>query len=342
MTAPTTTAEITRYTEAVRAALADLSAEDRDDLMEDVEAHLTEVAAEGRGSLEERLGAPGEYAAELRASAGLPVTGPAPRQSWRTGLSAAVAASPLGRGLTAAAGNRQVAAFRAFLPELRPGWWVFRGYLAVWLLAWFTGGGSAAILPRVGGNAVLGFLLMIAAVWASVRLGRHWQVHPPDRGWVVLGTAGAVLLTAFFLLAGGSRSGFSADYAPPAQPVDQRLQLTNIYAFDSDGHPLSGVQLFDQDGNPIEPTGPVFDANGNPVPMQPRFDSAGKPVHNVFPREPVDGAGQARPFAPPFSPPRLAPSAGPSVTASPSQSPGPSPTQSPSASPGVSPAATPR
>ena len=72
MTAPTTTPEIIRYRDAVRAALADLSAEDRDDLMEDVESHLTEVAAENDGSLARLVGG-GEPAAKK---------GKAPRTHW--------------------------------------------------------------------------------------------------------------------------------------------------------------------------------------------------------------------------------------------------------------------
>src|SRR5215211_2863511 len=68
--------DVARYATAVRAAFADLPGPERELLLEDLEDHLQEVAAEAGGPLEERLGRPETYAAELRASAGLP--GPAP------------------------------------------------------------------------------------------------------------------------------------------------------------------------------------------------------------------------------------------------------------------------
>jgi hypothetical protein len=67
--------EIARYATAVRAAFADRPGPERELLLEDLEDHLQEVAAEAGGSLTERLGRPEAYAAELRASAGLPATG---------------------------------------------------------------------------------------------------------------------------------------------------------------------------------------------------------------------------------------------------------------------------
>ncbi|MDP9239091.1 MAG: hypothetical protein M3O55_00380 [Actinomycetota bacterium] len=329
MTAPTTTPEIDRYVAAVRVALADLSAEDRDDLMEDVESHLAEVAAENTGSLEARLGKPADYAAELRSSAGLPMTGPQVRQSWRTGLSAAVADSPVGRRLAAITGNRQYAALRRFMVELRPGWWVMRGYLVVLLL---SGGQRSGIFPRIAGNALLGLVLTIAAVWASVRLGRHWQSHPPtNRFWVVLVTALTGIVVLLMIVSGWSGVSRPEYYSGPG-PVGKAegiANLSNIYAFDSEGNALTGVQLFDQDGNPIDVTGPMFDRNGMEVPLRPLFNAAGAPVNNVFPRQSANGVVPVAPFvAPrlaPSAPSSPAPSAGPSAAASPSPSAVPSP-----------------
>jgi hypothetical protein len=335
VTAPTTAPEIERYLAAVRAALADLSTEDREDLMEDVASHLADVAAEGRGTLEDRLGKPWDYAAELRSAAGLPVAGRATRQSWSAGLSAAVASSPVGRALAAASENRQVRDFRGFLPELRPGWWVLRGYLAVLLLSAVFGEGSAGIIPRVGNSALLGLLLTMAAMWGSVRLGRRWQAHPPGKRWAVAGAVTAVVLGVFFLATGfGFNRSSSPDvyYGPPPESASVSDSLTNIYAFDADGHPLTGVQLFDQDGKAINVTA-SYDANGNELHMQRRFTVSGVPVDNVFPRQPADGIGQA----PPFAPPRLAPTAGPSPSPSVAPSGGASPVPTPTPTPTPSP-----
>ena len=55
--------DVARYATAVRAACADLPGPDRELLLEDLEDHLGEVAAEAGGPLAERLGRPEAYAA---------------------------------------------------------------------------------------------------------------------------------------------------------------------------------------------------------------------------------------------------------------------------------------
>src|SRR5687767_7085569 len=83
MTSTTVDLQVKTYIAAVAARLADLPQEERDDLMADLEQHLHEVAAEGDGTLTERLGTPESYAAELRTSAGLsPDGGKEPRRFW--------------------------------------------------------------------------------------------------------------------------------------------------------------------------------------------------------------------------------------------------------------------
>ena len=77
--------QVARYATAVRAAFADLPGPERELLLEDLEDHLQEVAAEAGGSLTERLGRPEAYATELRASAGLPAPGPGPGATGRGG-----------------------------------------------------------------------------------------------------------------------------------------------------------------------------------------------------------------------------------------------------------------
>jgi uncharacterized membrane protein len=84
---------VARYAAAVRAAVADLGDEERAQLLDDLEAHLQEVAAESGAPLTERLGPPEAYAAELRAAYGAPpgasgqTRGPAPtpvrNHAWR-------------------------------------------------------------------------------------------------------------------------------------------------------------------------------------------------------------------------------------------------------------------
>ena len=70
MTERNPTGDVARYAAAIRAALGDLDAAERADLLEDLEAHLAEVAVESGTSLADRLGPPDAYAAELRAAYG--------------------------------------------------------------------------------------------------------------------------------------------------------------------------------------------------------------------------------------------------------------------------------
>src|SRR5439155_22059669 len=64
-------AQIEAYAAAVDQALTDLETDDRAELLEDLPEHLADVLADGDGAtLREQLGAPSEYAAELRAAAG--------------------------------------------------------------------------------------------------------------------------------------------------------------------------------------------------------------------------------------------------------------------------------
>ena len=119
--------DVARYATAVRAAFADLPGPERELLLEDLEDHLEEVAAEAGGPLEERLGRPEAYAAELRAPAGLPPAGVAAAGRARPRLRDSRVARRLRRSWHAAVANPAAAPVAEFLPELRPAWWVLRG-----------------------------------------------------------------------------------------------------------------------------------------------------------------------------------------------------------------------
>jgi hypothetical protein len=263
--------EVARYATAVRAAFADLPGPDRELLLEDLEDHLQEVAAEAGGPLEERLGQPGAYAAELRASAGLPAAGPRPtgRRPARprlresrvarraAGLWAATLAHPAGRAVV------------GFLPELRPAWWVLRGYRAVQAVAvagsvLFVGGGLSFPVPALLDSRLLGLLAVVAAVAGSVALGRRGAATWRTR-WLVV--AGNAVLAVFALLMTAELSSseanddyrngqeYVATYSGPVAGLraDGR-EISNIFPFDADGKPLKDVYLVDQDGNPVVAT----------------------------------------------------------------------------------------
>lgn len=106
--------EVRAYARQVRAALVDVPAERLAELLDDLEEHLVEVAAEGGEPLVDRLGPPAEYAAELRRAAGLAEPAAVPARTgpaWRAELTA---------GLDRLQSSPAYGAVRDFLPELRP------------------------------------------------------------------------------------------------------------------------------------------------------------------------------------------------------------------------------
>jgi hypothetical protein len=281
MSTSTVQPEIVRFAAEVRAALADLPAEEVEDLTEGLEADLAESLAE---DLRRTLPDPVAYAAELRLAAGLP--GPVSRRrggaaglsdAWdevRTGLAAVISRNP---GLAAAAD---------FVRTLRPAWWIVRAWLATWLLAAFLGEtqGFGFALPL--------WIPLIGAVLVSVQWGRgHWQ-FAGLRGVTATGNVIAVLaLLPVLASAQSSQASVAGDddytYEAPGL-VFNGEQLTNIFAYDAAGNPLADVQLFDQDGHPLEPFGteegvvPCGDGDCSTV-FVPSLLATGRSVYNVFP-----------------------------------------------------------
>jgi hypothetical protein len=113
-----TPAGVEDYLAAVRATLSDLPAAERDDLLAEVESSLRE-AADDTGSIGARLGSPEEFAAELRAAAGL-------HESPATTSHATIR-----QMIQRVVSDPRVAAARRVALELAPVWWVARAYVVV-------------------------------------------------------------------------------------------------------------------------------------------------------------------------------------------------------------------
>jgi hypothetical protein len=250
-TDPTLDQRATDYLDAVRSHLADLPADERDDLLDDLEAHVHQVAATTEGPLDDALGPPATFAAELRASAGLApaARGSARLDRWRR------------RG-DALQDHPWTRATVAFLPELRPAWWVARGWLLVWLAAEATGGDHSAFpLPELFGNAFVGLVATVPVVAWSVRLGRN--PSPPRWRWVVNACA---VLGALLVLQGAGHDddpvrydvveapGFAIppDAAPGSLWRSDGSPVTDLYAYGPDGQPTDQVVIVDQEGTPYE------------------------------------------------------------------------------------------
>lgn len=244
------TAVTTPKTDAYVAAVADaligagVPDTERQELLDDLVGHLAELEAEDDESLAAQLGSPDAYATELLTSAGIEVedAGPPPSEPWWRQVAAA--------GRSHLQGPR-AAALRAFLPELRPGWWVLRGWAIVAMLtAWVPDHHRVFPVPDLLGNGFLSFLALVGAVVASVRLGRR-------RGWLDKAATGFGVLGVVVAIAVGSpRVEYRSD-ANDQYPYGGLLTapngnvIENIWPFDAEGRPLENVFLFDQYGEPI-------------------------------------------------------------------------------------------
>ncbi len=248
-TTDTPTDEVSRYLTELREALADLSPADRDGLLEDLPAHLAEVAAEAPGELADRLGPPARYAAELRTAAGLE---PGPADGGGPALtSAAQTVFALATRLDRQAG-RLLGYPRGsdFVLLLRPAWWVLRGYLAAILVTHLYQGYGYSPVPRFGGGVWPGLVLVLAFVVGSIRLGRR-----TGAGLGVPARVAVILLNVVLAVFGLSLVPrvLTLGWASPVdvQVVDRYGGVTDLYPYGPDGKPLSGVRIVDQNGNPL-------------------------------------------------------------------------------------------
>ena len=276
MTTSTVQPEIVRFAAGVRAALADLPAEEVDDLTEGLEADLAESLAE---DLRRTLPDPVAYAAELRLAAGLP--GRVPRPTVRNRL-ADVWRDEAARTRSAIADNPALASFVDFVLTLRPAWWIVRAWIATWLLAALFGEERGFAFEPVW------FVPLLGATIVSVQWGRgRWQ-FTGLRQIVVIGNIVAAVALVPVLAAADSNMGdtyYETDYADPGAPTAEGLSMdgqpvTNIYAYDSAGNKLTGVQLFDVDGKPIVP---LRDTDVTSILQTPATLETGVEAYNVYP-----------------------------------------------------------
>jgi hypothetical protein len=208
-----------------------------------------------------------------------------------------------------------------FLPELRPAWWVLRGYLAVQAVAvagslLFQGVGLSFPVPALLDSRVLGLIATGAAVAVSVALGRRRQAA--SRRVRVLTLAGNAALAVFAVLmalelganeASGDlyRPEYVTSYSEPLSGLrSDGKEISNIFPFDAAGKPLQGVYLIDQDGDPVVATheeSPLLEAQ--------LVDRDGNDVASRYPQvqhqlDPATGLREPPP-APEFRPPPAGP-----------------------------------
>ena len=244
MTTGTVPEDVKAYLSAVRARLDDLPAEERDDLLADVEPSMLDSAEESDAPVELRLGPPDCFADELRAAAGLPPRAETPDAAPRRGLRERLATADA--FLTTSPTTR-------WLRDLAPLWWVLRGLVAVGLLEILVG---ETVLDRA---QPLSYALLVAlalAVTVSVAVG----LRRPRRNAALIVVNLVLVLAAAPVIWNAISAGRDAvvnDAVVTEAPPEPGLlydgaPVQNIYAFDRQGRLLQDVRLFMHDGRPLE------------------------------------------------------------------------------------------
>jgi len=265
--------DVETYLARVRAALADVPAEERDDLLAEVEASLHETASETGGSVAAQLGPPEDFAAELRSAAGLhPSTAPP--------------AAGLREMIERVASDPRVVASARFLRELAPIWWAVRGYVALAALALAAGASwsrSHGAVPRIG-NAELGAVAILLAVAASIALGL-WS-RRAMRARLPLAVLNVVLLAAAIPVAAHlshrAQPATATSIIIQTEPVPglayNGAPVDNIYPYTRDGRLLHDVLLYTGAGTPLNVSTTAYDPYRRILSTK-----AGARVYNAFP-----------------------------------------------------------
>ena len=250
----------TGYMEQVRAALADVPAGEREELLADVEGSLVD----GEGSPEERLGPPDRFAQELRLAAGLEPAKAPPRAGIADRM------RPLAQHVSVFA----------------PLWWIARAYVAVAALGLFTGATwpdrPVHFVPMLHSRAwtiAICLVALVLSIWLGVRRVR-WE---PALN-VVLAVAAVPVLVHDIRHRSWQTPAPPAQIVVAATPVEGLAyggtQVRNVYAYDRSGRLLHDVRLYDQSGHPLN-VGAAKPVN-DPLRRQVRTRGGGL-VLNAFP-----------------------------------------------------------
>ena len=325
------------YAQAVRVYLLDLDADVVEELTDGLEANLADSLADaGRpfttagGSddvpldLVAAFGSPAAYAAELRAAAGIsPATAARPRPGLRAALGARRASvrerwSALWRPVTS---TDRWAALRTLGRELRPAWWVLRGWVVgALLVAWFgTHTGPPSLVPmRVGDALIMAGTALVSVQWARGRwLPGRWRhrltlatsvlavlavpaVANATHDQSVFGTQGSTTEVADGSYADAgvvAYDEYGFEYDGDDGVVVEGRQVANLFVYDAQGKPLRDVQVFDDRGRPVRTVPEGAEGTSWAVPdvdgawsFRPATSGDGRERWNVYPLQAVPEA----------------------------------------------------
>jgi hypothetical protein len=233
-----------RYLDRVRAELIDISEEEREEIVQDLAAHLAEL---DDSEIVEQLGDPGVFAAEFRRSAGLEGSTGRPDTSWKR------IRRTRARLDTGAARLASVTRWAA----VRPTWVLVRGWLLVSLIAGRIESEPFRHfpIPSIGNRTTVGLLLVSVATWLSVSLDRTPRTEV--RGAM---SAGYSAITGLLLM--------TAVVIPISLSDSQRLVLDESYLYfdrltTADGEWVNNIYAYDPEGNPVQVL--LFDSGGRPL-----------------------------------------------------------------------------
>jgi hypothetical protein len=352
---PVGRSEVRQFVAQVRAALDDLSTDEIEELTGGLEADLNDAlrdaggdpGGQDRGTLGGQaspvagLGDPARYAEELRAAAGLPArAGGGDRLG---GVVAVLREVRKGRDAVLARlqSRRWWPAAQEHAASARPFWWVVRAWIAFQILHDGThqAGGYGDVLPL----SPLAWLVFLAMVAGSVELGRltraaHRQAATDvgrgglrsRREWAlrlilfvnVVAVLCLPLAYAHSQQAWQNQQSFAEPQIVPPQDGlwHNGTEIRNVFAYDSRGNPLTGVQLYDENGNPVDvgtsARTPLSDGTGNIVAQVPVVGQDGSQRWNVFPLrqqvippyvDPAPGADRTSPYLPSWPTPVIPP-----------------------------------
>ncbi len=257
--------EVVEFLDRVRARFADLTEEERDDLLGGLEADVLDLVEDrGVGA----LGDPVAYADELRAAAGVGPFDPARRdgRGWAPDRVGELVSLPLDRV------GASVGRLLDWLPfglgqvlrAARPAWWAFRAWIAVMLVdrTLITGDNfDVPYLPTE--QAGVGAVLLGIAIVLSVQIGRGklWPGTPQAHARLVLLAlnvfAVALVPHTFDRVQREYTHIYEVRWGGTGQAVEPGVRsgprfFCNLQTYDAAGNPLTGVQLLGPDGKPFD------------------------------------------------------------------------------------------
>lgn len=271
------------YLDRVASGLADLPEDDREEVIQDLRAHLAELDED---EVEAALGSPEAFVAEFRSSAGLDDDRGSARKRSMTKARAWLEDT-----------SRRLAEVIRW-QTIRPVWIWTRGWLLISTFAVFAGGTAFRRfpIPTIEHSTTVGFALLAVATWVSVWLDRH-KTSVREIGSFLFSTVVVLLLFSSLFWPRDIARTFDHEetvFYPDQLIAEDGSPIYNIYAYDLEGNPVQ-VLLFDQDGHPIRslPSWVYQEAERNPGFMEPleygegavefARDEFGRIIPNLYP-----------------------------------------------------------